>query len=478
MKLLTTIMQIALPVVLAGLVLTMSGMPNFALDENMVQEPDPLQSATLMQPRVFLPLVPNDAPPSVFGVITYWPLDDDHGLDDIQAAGAQWARVAFSWSSVEPADTTPEYFNWSRWDEEVSSADSTGVSVVATIHGNPSWAAEYPGGPLYPDHVMDFVELMEAAVERYDGDGKMDAPGSPVVEHWELYNEPDGASIFLAEAGYGYWGDYGAEYADLFRQVYPAIKAANPDVKLLIGGLAYERFREDDPGNPYVRQFLDDFLAAGGGNYIDVFNFHYYPGFADVWEPYGRELIGKTAYFRSMLSGYGLSMPIVCTEIGEHSDTSQGGSDETQSRYVVKSFVWAMAADLDYATWFALRDITDGFPYLYGLLDPSWQRKPSFYAFRTAAGQLGDASFVRAMSTEELGDTEAEGYVFRKQGQAFYVVWMNDAVTRPVRFGGSTAQVVEKYGLWSTIADADDGLADGLVTVDIGSSPVYVHPSP
>ena len=478
MKLRTTMIQIALPAVLAGLVLTTSGVLGSALDEDLAQGTAASQPETLMQPRVFLPLASNESQPPVFGVITYWPLDDDHGLDEIQAMGARWVRVAFSWNSVEPVDTTPEYFNWGGWDGEVSSAASTGVSIVATVHGNPSWAAEYPGGPLYPDHVADFVELMEAAVERYDGDGTMDAPGSPVVEHWELYNEPDGASIFLAEAGYGYWGDYGTEYADLFRQVYPAAKAANPATKLLIGGVAYERFREDDPGNPYVRQFLDDFFAAGGGSYIDVFNFHYYPGFAHVWEPYGRELIGKTAYFRSMLAGYGLSMPIVCTEIGEHSDASRGSSDETQSRYVVKSFVWAMAADLDYATWFALRDITDGFPYLYGLLDPSWQRKPSFYAFRTAAEELGGASFVRAMSVGELGDTEAEGYVFRSQGQDVYVVWMNDAVTRPVRFGGSTAQVLEKYGSRSTIADADDGLLDGLVTVNIGPSPVYVQPSP
>jgi streptogramin lyase len=429
---------------------------------------------------VHLPFVSNTFPPPspVFGVQTYWPLSNDNGLDEMQAMNAYWVRVQFSWESVEPADATPDHFNWSSWDAAASGAASAGLSIVANVQSNPAWAAEYPGGPLYPDHVVDFVELMGAAAERYDGDGYMDAPGSPVIQHWEFYNEPDNASVLLAEAGYGYWGDYGAEYADLYRQVHPAMKAANPVAKLLNGGVAYERFREEDLDFPYVRRFLDDFFAAGGGNYIDVFNFHYYPGFAYRWEPYGRELIGKTAYFRSMLAQYELNLPIACTEIGQHSDPSRGGSHETQSQYVVKTFVWTMAADLEYTTWFTLRDITSGFPYLYGLLNDSWQRKPSFYAFSVFTEQLGDARFVRTMSDGELGYDAAEGYVFLDQGQHVYVVWMNDEVTRPLRFGGSAAQVVDKYGVPSSVSDGDDGIVDGIVTVNVGPSPVYVRSLP
>jgi hypothetical protein len=186
-------------------------------------------------------------------------------------------------------------------------------------------------------------------------------------------------------------------------------------------------------------------------------------------------LIGKTAYFRSMLAQYGLDLPIVCTEIGQHSDPSRGGSDETQSQYVVKTFAWAMAADLEYANWFVLRDISSGFPYLYGLLDDSWQRKPSFYAFSTLTEQLTDTVFVRAMAVDELGHAEAEGYAFRAQDQDIYVVWMNDEVTRTVDFEGSAVWVVDKYGEQVKVNDGD---ADDVVTIDVGPSPVYVHPVP
>jgi len=480
MKSQKALLRLTVPVVLASVILTSFGASAPALSESPVGSPiktklSPARFTTDLLPRVFLPFISRPSSPSVFGVQTYWPLNAGNGLEEMQAMNARWVRIPLHWSSVEPTDTTPDYFDWSSWDAEASHAASAGLILIANIHSNPSWAAEYPGGPLYPNHVADFVELMQAAAERYDGDGKMDAPGSPVIQHWEFYNEPDNASVFLAEAGYGYWGDYGAEYADLYRQVYPVMKAANPSARLLNGGVSYEHFREDNPDYPYVRRFLDDFFAAGGGNYIDVFNFHYYPRFADLWEPYGRELMGKTAYFRSMLAQYGLDLPIFCTEIGEHSDPSRGGSHETQSRYVVKTFAWAMAADLECTNWFMVRDITTGFPYLYGLLDGSWQRKPSFHAFSTLTEQLGSAVFVRTMSASELGYAEAEGYVFQDQTQDIYVVWMNDGTTRSVHFGGSAAWVVDKYGVQISIGDGDDGSVDGVVTVNVSPSPVYVR---
>ena len=463
-------------VLLAGLVLVTVGTPRSVSAEGLAGPQGPDGPGTVVLAHYHLPLVSNSPPPTVYGVQTYWSVS--RGLGKVRSMDVQWMRVQFSWAKIEPSDTTPENFDWRSMDAAAEAAQSADLYLVANIHGNPSWAARYPGGPLYYGRVADFVELMAAAAERYDGDGKLDAPGSPVILHWELYNEPDNASREYADAGYGYWGYHGTAYAALYRQVYPAMKAACPYSKLLLGGVAYERFREDDPDNPYVRRFLDDFFRAGGGQYIDIFNFHYYPNFAGLWEPYGRELIGKTAYFRSMLAQYGLNLPIVCTEIGQHSDTSRGGSDEMQSRYVAKTYVWAGAAGLEYVNWFALRDITDGYPYLYGLLDDAWQPKPSYYAFKTGAEQLGRAEFLRTLPASELGGSPAEGYLFSEFSQQIYVVWLNWETTRRVEFEGSSAQVVDLYGTETSVADGDDGSVDGYVTVRVGPEPVYIRPVP
>ena len=430
--------------------------------------------------QVYLPMVSKyyPAPPPPFGIQTYWPVDNSNGLQEMADADTEWLRVSLSWSSVEPSDTNPENYRWINYDTWFGNLHTAGIRPVVTIYGNPAWAAQYGAGPIYPEHMDDFLEFVGAAVERYDGDGVDDAPGSPVVNHWEFYNEQDNASVLLAEAGYGYWGHNGAGYADLLRQAWSVIKAANPDAQVLNGGIAYERFEETGEG-PYVRQFLDDFLAAGGGQYIDIFNFHYYPVFAHLWTPYGQGVIGKTTYLRNKLAGYGVIKPVACTEIGAHNDTSRGGNDELQSRYVVQAFVRSMAADLRIVNWFALRDITnEGFPYLYGLLDANYIPKPAYSAYSTLTSQLSDVRFERALTMAETGTAAIEGYVFSQGTWSVYVVWTNDDANHSMAIAASAIERVDKYGATDVTLDADDGMADGVVTIEVRPSPVYLRLEP
>ena len=37
-----------------------------------------------------------------------------------------------------------------------------------------------------------------------------------------------------------HWGNDGDKYAAMLKAVYPAIKAANPNAKVVLGGIAYE----------------------------------------------------------------------------------------------------------------------------------------------------------------------------------------------------------------------------------------------
>jgi streptogramin lyase len=429
--------------------------------------------------KVYLPLVGKNFPPAppLFGIQTYWPIDGTHGLPEMADADAEWVRLMLNWVSVEPSDTTPENFNWTMFDGWFGNLHAAGIRPVVTIQGNPSWAARYGGGPVYAEHMEDLLEFVGALVERYDGDGIDDAPGSPVVNHWELYNEPDNGSVLLAEHGYGYWGHNGAGYADLLRRVGPVIKAANPKAQVLNGGIAYERF-EDAGEGPYVRRFVDDFLAAGGGQYIDIFNFHYYPTFANRWAPYGPGVIGKTTFLRDRLRSYGVAVPLACTEIGTHSDPSLGGSNESQSRYVVQAFVRSMAADLRIVTWFALRDIVEGFPYAYGLLDVYFQPKPAYDAFDVLTEQLSGASFRRRLGANETGTSAIEGYVLSQGERNVYVVWANDAGTYTMEVPTPALERVDKLGASQMVLDAADGVTDGVVRVAVGPSPVYLKFEP
>jgi len=446
-------------------------------DKNKVQYSSPmgqeLQSTLYLTHTVFLPIVSYQRDPLPFGVQTYTSIGDSTGLPEMVALQAIWVRYPVSWQSLEPVDTTPDNFNWDKYDQQFLDASSNHLRLVATVGGNPSWAAEYGGSPVYPQYMSDYLEFIGALVERYDGDGIDDALGSPVVNYWEFYNEPDNGTVLLAENGFGYWGYIGNEYAQFMSQVYPVVKTANPNAKILNGGLSYDAFIDD--GGRFVRRFLDDFLAAGGGNYIDIFNFHYYPNFADEWNSYGQGLLGKTNFLRAKLTAYGWAdKPMAITEVGTNSDVITGGSDEKQSCYVVQVFSRAIAGDLKIVNWFNLYDITAGFPFYYGLLYSNFQPKPSYYAYQVMTTQLSDVVYIKTLSAIELGSAQAEGYVYQRKTQTVYVVWTNDDSSCQIQILADSVTKVDKYGVSSVITDASDGVTDGQVIVAFDGSPIYI----
>ncbi len=429
----------------------------------------------------FLPLVVSryqPPVPTVFGVQMYRDLTvPSAGLTHTQEARVYWVRWPMAWSAIEPTDTIPANYDFSYYDAGILAANQAGLHLVVTILGNPKWAATYANGPIDKVDIGEFTEFVGTVVERYDGDGWEDAPGSPVVEIWEFYNEPDSGVELRAQYGASYWGHFGAEYAQMLCAVYPVIKQANPRAQVALGGLAYDWF--EDQGGPFVREFLDDVLAAGGGNCFDLMNFHYYPAFEPVWAPYGPGLSGKANYLRTKLAQFGFGgKPIINTEAGWHSDDYPGlpSTPEIQARYVVKLFAQSIASGLDLMIWWTWID-PGGYYTASGLLTQDLQRKPSFYAYSTAASILGRASFQRALSSDELGSPTMEGYLLTTaDGRDLYVLWSNDETTQSITLPLPRARVTDLYGdVTFYVDDGDDGVRDGQGTFSVGPNPIYVE---
>lgn len=417
-----------------------------------------------------------------FGVQFYGALNSHNGLGDMADAGIRWIRLPASWDAVEPANTTPAYYNWSGLDPSVVNATNEGINLVLTISGQPSWAAAYAMGPV--TNTADLVEFVGALVERYDGDGASDAPGSPRVRYFELYNEPDNTDVHHARhGGWGYWGHNGAGYAALLQALYPVVKAASPNAQLVLGGLALDWFEED--GGPFDSHFLDDVLAACRGRAcFDVMNFHYYPPFRLEWEPYGVDIIGKATYVRQKLAEYGFgNVPVICTETSWVSSTGWG-SDELQSRYVVKGYVRGIAAGLPIIFWYQYSDGSD--VTLPGLTSATLQPKPSYWAYWWMTRMLGGAVYQRPLTLAETASDQIEGYVFQKCGGRLDVVWTEDGTfynadddpALPLTVSAHRLRVVDKLGNETWLYDADDGRADGRITVLVGGSPLYLEYRP
>lgn len=427
--------------------------------------------------------IPDSWPPlfgvQVYGSTTPTSTYTPHLLE----SNASWVRVPANWGLVEPANTTPANFNWSAVDAALAIAVRRSPRVIATIDSAPGWAAHHPGSPIHTEMLPDFAEFVSELVERYDGDSYKDAPGNPIVTHWEFYNEPDG-SIQNWRPG---WGEYGARYAEMLQIVYPVVKQANHRAQVVFAGIAYDWWQRLE--GPFVESFLDDALVAGAGDYFDVMNFHYYPSFGPHWtDDGGLGLFEKAQAVRSKLQQYNLDKPLVVTEAGWHSnnDLAAPSTPENQARYVVELFVQSMAADVDVMIWWMLYDPGDWYDNGLVTIGPAPQIKPSFTAYTTIVSQLSRAKFVRSLDTPDPvagpGGTiqSMDAYEFRDEtnGRTVYVAWMNPVdgtAVWPLQLPATQATLRNIYGAASTLLDGDDGTVDGLITVPVSSQPVYVE---
>ncbi|HDD24453.1 MAG TPA: hypothetical protein ENF52_03340 [Chloroflexi bacterium] len=401
-----------------------------------------------------------------------------------QDLGVCWTRISIHWDKIEPVRTEPRTYHWEDTDRQVLSVTEAGIGVIGLLTANPSWAAAYPGGPV--TDTQDVLDFLAAAAERYDGDGFLDAPGSPIIQVWEMYNEPDNQVLYYAQKrGWGYWGNHGDEYVQFLAQARSALKSANPYALVAFGGLA----REKIPGDVFDLDFAAvafAYVQEHPGDYFDIFNFHYFPVFATMYEDWGAGIIGKATYFRELMSLYEVNWPIIVTESGYWSDSDSGY--EGQARYVPQLYSRGATADVDVVMWLLLfdlpvHDVDRGLSNVNGI------PKPSYNAYRVAVDKLSAARFEGSLSPSELSTESAEGYAFaRDDGSHLYVVWATEPqVIGTLRVAGESALVSDKvscsFPMSPTIpcfepyvvTDGDDGKEDGVTEITFTDNPIYVE---
>ena len=150
-------------------------------------------------------------------------------------AGVRWTREELVWDLIEPNDEDFRTF----YDSSLRLAAQKGFGIIGMLLTTPDWARDpscRPTREAYwcpPADVQQYARFAGWMAERYDGDGVNDAPGSPRVDVWEIWNEPNDV---------GNWADIGADgnarkrrYGELLAAAYRAIKAADPGARVMIG---------------------------------------------------------------------------------------------------------------------------------------------------------------------------------------------------------------------------------------------------
>jgi len=422
--------------------------------------------------------------------------------DALRQSGAGWARVRIEWEMIEPdppePGEPPDYVWGPYHDVKLRLVAEAGVRLIGTIVDAPSWAASVPCAPIYADRLDEFAQFLTDLVNRYKG-----PPYN--IKHWELINEPDYTKSNGHTGGLGCWGYDGDKYAQMLAVAYPAIKAADPGATVLMGGVAHDWLTE--VGGPFYRYFPDNVMASGGGAYVDVINFHYFPDFHAEWErwdpsspdrrygwlpaptcgdiydgagtkyeAWGVDLVAKTTHFRNRMSAcFGVNKPVWITELAEHGYPGDSSSLANQARYVIKGYTRGLAAGARNITWYSL-DRPPYDPYYQSLLYDDFSPKPAFVAYQTLVAELTGYGYSHDRNTCQWVNCAVEAYVFESSSlQKKTVAWGSGTLVFAL---ADQLRVVNRQGSVTTVVDGGEGDVDGAqngsVELQLSVEPVFV----
>jgi hypothetical protein len=417
-------------------------------------------------------------------------------LEALVTSGATGTRVEIKWKQIQksaPVPGQPTEYDWKWNDNKLGLIGEAGVQMLATIEFANEWTVD-PGlpacGPTNPAYMDDLVEFVTALVTRYK-----EPPYN--IKFWELDNEPDSTVVWGADIGQGCWGFYGDRYVDMLSHAYAAIKEVDPQATVVMGGLAYDFFIEY--GGNFERSFPDAVMSAGGHQYFDIQNIHYFTDFRHEWErwnlrtptcgsysefpglPYeagGIDVLAKVNHYKNrMLTCHGVDKPLWLTEIAASSGREGNHDLDWQARYVPQVYARSLSLGVENITWYGLT--TPNQTDEQGLLFEDFRPKPSFFAYQTMTSQLMGFQFIRTI--HEPGNIE--GYAFvNSTGEEKYVLWRDEAITTGnVAFSLSPAgqvKVVDYLGNESLVLDGGagdlDGAQNGLIFVEVSEIPLYI----
>jgi hypothetical protein len=439
-----------------------------------VQAQEPAAPATTL----YLPLVDSAIPPGVFGFETAR-FDAGRSIETAVGTGASWLRRnALLWYDVEPTEGAAYKWDAPRTrllEEDLRNAAKTNLNVILIVRGSPPWAvAPYEAGcaPINPAKVDAFARFMAAAVERYSK-----PPFN--VKYWEIGNEPD-AYIFPNDAPFGCWGIesdpyYGGEaYGRMLMKAAAAMRQANPQIKILNGGLLL--FRPYDPADPTTRsgRFFEGILRAGAGASFDIVSFHSYTYYLPTTsQPLGPQTDWRVNYLRDLLRRYNVpEKPLMRTESALLCVEATPDCRWAQADYVGRLFARSMRDGLMANIWYKYD--RDSF-HNTALIDPDDPRMPriTYFAYRQAAEMLSGATYIGPVANVPAG---VEIYRFRRGSELVDVYWTDNRQGVAFTLSVSAQARVKCF-------DRDGGplacpLQNGRLVMEAEQSPRYVVISP
>ncbi|KAF0161823.1 MAG: glycosidase-like protein [Rhodocyclaceae bacterium] len=300
-------------------------------------------------------------------------------------AGTAWPKVPFgSWrlwdAYVGWANLEPRRGEWdfARLDRYVAMAGITRVDILLPLAMTPRWAsarpdessAYRPGNIAEPASIADWSNYVATVGKRYKGK----------IVHYEVWNEPSDSSHYSGTV---------QTLVKLVCEARRVLKEIDPAIRIVSPASA--------GGGRHI-DYLDQFLAAGGKNCIDIVGHHFY-----VFKQAPEAMVPLIRQVRNVMRRNGVgAMPLWNTETGwwienrdgtpDHPMVAKGGwkrldQDKEAGEYVFRAFLLARAEGVERFYWYAWDN-----RYGLGLIEPTTgELKPMTESWRGLVQKLEGA---------------------------------------------------------------------------------------
>jgi hypothetical protein len=306
-----------------------------------------------------------------------WEWKIQRTLQLVREMGATTIVEFFPWAYIE---STQGYYDWAHADRIIRHAQNQGLQVIARMGLVPAWARPRDSTlndlpeesyPYFADFVADFAA-------RYAG----------IVDQIIIWNEPNLAFEW------GYHPVDPARYARMLKAVYGPAHEANPQVEILVAGLAPTLEPPGSPNGLNDLLFLEQLYINDAAPYFDALAVHTY-GFTypPEAEPAFDQLnFRRTELLRTIMIDYGdADKPVYITETGwnDHPRWTKAVSPAHRIQYTVDAYAYAAEhwEWLDKLCLWAFRypGPTYSYPDHFEVVTPDFQIKPIYYALQDYA---------------------------------------------------------------------------------------------
>lgn len=297
---------------------------------------------------------------------------DEHRYQQALLLGAGWNRWPLYWDRVEGS---PGVYDWSGYDRLVSDDVRHRLRINAILLGRPAFYgqtgiiaglnnpvfadnSDTPAPDKTPNPANPWALFVYQAVQRYKPGGLLALqqgwPPELGITVWEAWNEPD-FPLF--------WNASVEDYARLLKVAYLAAHQADPNARVMFGGLAFSGPDQDNWLNRVLAIYADDPLRQTNNNFMDLVAVHNYT------DPRRSRLLIQR--IKDDLAAYGFDRPVWLNESGvpvwdDYPGPTWTASDPTsrvlrateqqQANFVVQSTVYAWGAGAEVVFFHQLYD--------------------------------------------------------------------------------------------------------------------------